>query len=86
MFVGKRAVSKLCRNRSVCEIGKCYDVDLYDAGKELRRVVLESDTDIVLQWVLVPTKEHYLKVPELMKPTPTQRLVPHIAAIELLPL
>jgi hypothetical protein len=35
---------------------------------------------------LVPTVENYRKVPEMMKPTPSQCMIPHIGAIETIPM
>lgn len=38
------------------------------------------------KWLLVPTVENYMKLPDMMKPTPVQRQVPHIGAIDLIPM
>jgi len=43
-------------------------------------------TDLIPQWLLAPTQENYALVPDIMKPTPSQRMIPHIGAIETLPL
>ncbi|EON61493.1 hypothetical protein W97_00708 [Coniosporium apollinis CBS 100218] len=39
----------------------------------------------LMRWRIIPTLEHYENVPECMRPTPVQILVPHPAWIDFLP-
>ncbi|RJE17322.1 hypothetical protein PHISCL_10341 [Aspergillus sclerotialis] len=39
-----------------------------------------------MRWLLVPTLQNYHRLPDMMKPTPAQCMVPHIGAIETIPL
>ncbi|KAK5053121.1 hypothetical protein LTR84_002095 [Exophiala bonariae] len=41
---------------------------------------------LMMRWLLSPTQAAYAKIPDMMKPTPSQRMIPHIGAIEILPL
>lgn len=43
-----------------------------------------SSTDTP-QWMLVPNLQNYARLPEPIRPTPRQRLVPHIPALQLAP-
>ncbi|KAL2434710.1 hypothetical protein ABEF95_000208 [Exophiala dermatitidis] len=39
-----------------------------------------------MRWLLAPTLENYERLPDMMKPTPLQCMIPHIGAIETIPL
>ncbi|RVX72157.1 hypothetical protein B0A52_04755 [Exophiala mesophila] len=41
---------------------------------------------LMMRWVLSPTLANYQKIPDMMKPTPSQLMIPHIAAIETIPI
>lgn len=38
------------------------------------------------QWTIHPTAETYERIPDMMRPTPTQLLIPHIPAIDIVPM
>jgi len=40
----------------------------------------------MMRWLLAPTQANYAKIPDMMKPTPSQLMIPHIGAIEMLPI
>lgn len=39
----------------------------------------------LMQWMLNPTPQTYTALPEMMRPTPKQRLIPHAPAIDAIP-
>ncbi len=60
----------------------------HDAG-ELNQLNSEANLEWLIpaaQWLLIPTLENYQRIPDMMKPTPTQCMIPHIGAIETIPL
>ncbi len=60
----------------------------HDAG-ELIQVKSEANPEWLIcatQWLLIPTLDNYQRIPDMMKPTPTQCMIPHIGAIETIPL
>lgn len=40
------------------------------------------DTDSVDKWQITPTRDNYALIPDYMKPTPAQRLIPHTSEID----
>ena len=48
--------------------------------------VMNGNLHRLPQWLLAPTQANYAKIPDMMKPTPSQRMIPHIGAIEMLPM
>ncbi|KAI1612654.1 hypothetical protein EDD36DRAFT_452246 [Exophiala viscosa] len=63
-----------------CEVFRSYDTDVF------ARLGSSYMLTLMMRWLLVPTPESYQKVPEMMKPTPYQCMVPHVPAIETIPI
>ncbi|EXJ81735.1 hypothetical protein A1O1_07800 [Capronia coronata CBS 617.96] len=63
-----------------CEVSRSYEYDVF-----IRLACVFMLTSM-MQWLLVPTLEMYQRVPDMMKPTPSQCMIPHIGAIETIPL
>ncbi|KAG9658073.1 hypothetical protein KCU64_g4761, partial [Aureobasidium melanogenum] len=64
----------------VCEIMKSLaNPDMY---AKLASILLMAP---LMRWILFPTSEHYRRIPELMRPLPSQRFVPHSPALDLAP-
>ncbi|KAL2434176.1 hypothetical protein ABEF95_014926 [Exophiala dermatitidis] len=63
-----------------CEVCRSYDHDIF---VRLGCVFLLTS---MMRWLLAPTLENYKRLPDLMKPTPSQCMIPHIGAIETIPL
>ncbi|KIX05360.1 uncharacterized protein Z518_06232 [Rhinocladiella mackenziei CBS 650.93] len=72
--------------------------DKFDCSSWASEVCRSFDNDVfvrlatvfmltfMMRWLLVPTLENYEKLPDMMKPTPAQCMIPHIGAIETIPL
>jgi hypothetical protein len=63
-----------------CEVFRSYDTDIF------ARLGSSYMLTLIMRWLLVPTPENYQKVPEMMKSTPYQCIVPYIPAIETIPI
>ncbi|KAK5188955.1 hypothetical protein LTR92_011047 [Exophiala xenobiotica] len=63
-----------------CEVSRGYETDVF------ARLCTAYMLTFMMRWLLVPTVENYLKVPDMMKPTPSQCMIPHIGAIETIPI
>jgi hypothetical protein len=63
-----------------CEVSRSYETDVF------ARLGTAYMLTFMMRWLLVPTVENYRKVPEMMKPTPSQCMIPHIGAIETIPI
>ncbi|KAL2397956.1 hypothetical protein ABEF93_006552 [Exophiala dermatitidis] len=63
-----------------CEVCRSYDHDIF---VRLGCVFLLT---FMMRWLLAPTLENYERLPDMMKPTPLQCMIPHIGAIETIPL
>ncbi|EXJ77032.1 hypothetical protein A1O3_10189 [Capronia epimyces CBS 606.96] len=63
-----------------CEVCRSYDHDVF---VRLASVFMLAS---MMRWLLVPTPELYQRIPDMMKPTPSQCMIPHIGAIETIPL
>ncbi|KAJ4527748.1 hypothetical protein HRR83_000502 [Exophiala dermatitidis] len=63
-----------------CEVCRSYDHDIF---VRLGCVFLLTS---MMRWLLAPTLENYERLPDMMKPTPLQCMIPHIGAIETIPL
>ncbi|KAK4936101.1 hypothetical protein LTR10_022945 [Elasticomyces elasticus] len=63
-----------------CEVFRSYNTDVF------ARLGSSYMLTLMMRWVLAPTPENYQKVPDMMKPTPYQCMVPHIPAIETIPI
>ncbi|KAK5246697.1 hypothetical protein LTR20_007368 [Exophiala xenobiotica] len=63
-----------------CEVCRSYEADIFG------RLASAYMLTFVMRWLLVPTPQNYQKLPDMVKPTPSQCMIPHIAAIELMPL
>lgn len=80
-----------------CEVSRSYETDIFvrlatacllTHMMRVSLLDLSSSTvaDPEAQWLLVPNLESYKRIPDMMKPTPTQCMTPHIGAIETIPL
>ncbi|KAJ4531337.1 hypothetical protein HRR76_009000 [Exophiala dermatitidis] len=85
-----------------CEVCRSYDHDIFvrlgcvflltsmmrvSFSYERHMLPLSLDLELMLwQWLLAPTLENYERLPDMMKPTPLQCMIPHIGAIETIPL
>lgn len=63
-----------------CEVCRSYETDVFV------RLASVSLLTFMMRWLLDPSAENYQKIPDMMKPTPAQCMIPHIAAIETMPL
>ncbi|KIW51172.1 hypothetical protein, variant 1 [Exophiala xenobiotica] len=63
-----------------CEVTRSYETDVF------ARLGTAYMLTFMMRWLLVPTVENYQKVPDMMKPTPSQCMIPHIGAIETIPM
>ncbi|KAH0848834.1 hypothetical protein AYO21_08279 [Fonsecaea monophora] len=79
-FRPRRATDKFDCASWACEVSRSFDNDIF---VRLASAYLLTH---MMRWLLVPTLEHYQKLPDMMKPTPAQCMVPHIGAIETIPL
>ena len=50
------------------------------------RILTTAHALTPMQWTIHPTAETYERVPEMMRPTPTQLLIPHVPAIDIVPM
>ncbi|KAB2574254.1 Nitrogen assimilation transcription factor nit-4 [Lasiodiplodia theobromae] len=63
------------------EMNKSFeDVDVF-----VRLACLYFQTQLMM-WMINPTAETYAKMPDLIKPTPMQMMVPHISPLDTVPL
>ncbi|KAL0264662.1 hypothetical protein SLS55_000613 [Diplodia seriata] len=63
------------------EMNKSFeDVDVF-----VRLACLYFQTQL-MRWMINPTAETYAKMPDLIKPTPMQMMVPHISPLDTVPL
>ncbi|EXJ54635.1 hypothetical protein A1O7_09976 [Cladophialophora yegresii CBS 114405] len=79
-FRPRRANDKLDCASWACEVSRSYDTDVFV------RLATACLLTHMMRWHLVPTQENYQRIPDMMKPTPTQCMIPHIGAIETIPL
>ncbi|KIX96300.1 uncharacterized protein Z520_08078 [Fonsecaea multimorphosa CBS 102226] len=79
-FRPRRATDKFDCASWACEVSRSFDNDVF---VRLASAYLLTH---MMRWLLVPTLENYQKLPDMMKPTPAQCMVPHIGAIETIPL
>ncbi|KIW93564.1 uncharacterized protein Z519_06169 [Cladophialophora bantiana CBS 173.52] len=79
-FRPRRATDKFDCASWACEVSRSFDTDIF---VRLASAYLLTH---MMRWLLVPTLENYQKLPDMMKPTPAQCMVPHIGAIETIPL
>ncbi|KAJ9609234.1 hypothetical protein H2204_015643 [Knufia peltigerae] len=63
-----------------CEVSRSYETEVY------ARLGSAYMLTFLMRWLLVSTPENYHKVPDMVKPTPSQCMIPHIGAIETIPL
>ncbi|KIW62405.1 hypothetical protein PV04_10583 [Phialophora macrospora] len=63
-----------------CEVSRSYESDIFV------RLATACLLTHMMRWHLVPTLENYQRIPDMMKPTPTQCMIPHIGAIDTIPL
>jgi len=63
-----------------CEVFRSYETEVF------ARLGTAYMLTFMMRWLLVPTVENYQKVPDMMKPTPSQCMIPHIGAIETIPI
>ncbi|ETI20270.1 hypothetical protein G647_08304 [Cladophialophora carrionii CBS 160.54] len=79
-FRPRRANDKFDCASWACEVSRSYDTDVFV------RLATACLLTHMMRWHLVPTQENYQRIPDMMKPTPTQCMIPHIGAIETIPL
>ncbi|KIW13954.1 hypothetical protein PV08_06735 [Exophiala spinifera] len=63
-----------------CEVTRSYETEVYT------RLGSAYMLTLLMRWLLVSTAENYQKVPDMVRPTPSQCMIPHIGAIETIPL
>ncbi|OQV01549.1 Fungal Zn2-Cys6 binuclear cluster domain-containing protein isoform 2 [Cladophialophora immunda] len=79
-FRPRQATDKFDCASWACEVSRSFDNDVF---VRLASAYLLTH---MMRWLLVPTLQNYHRLPDMMKPTPAQCMVPHIGAIETIPL